>query len=355
MSSKPRVQKKIEAGKLRNLLLEVYHDVFKEDASGIKIRCPWHKPDNNPSCIVWWGSASFYCMICHGDKQKGHRGMSPYHGFIALGMDEERARKIFLEPTSPSDIELNTSRLPSIDVIEEKPVKKILTDKVESRSDWPKYWGFRGLDYSTMIAPWFQDRFEPTKVKLRRERLPRLALNVGGAEKFRKKRTRHEVYLRVSSAVQPKAANSLGLSLDPDVKNSASLFGLINNKISAGCRGLILTEGPYDALHLLQHIHRPEVGGGFEVVCLLGTPQWANCLRQIELHLLPQMNGIPFILAFDNDPAGVKLTRTAMRDLQALCYLSQSRIKKLDYPLTIKDPGEMSLEVFMTCLKELGF
>ena len=359
----PSVPSKIDPGKLKEILLEVYHDVIKEDKNGFKIRCPWHKPDNNPSCLVFF-TGIFYCLVCHGDRQKGHRGISPYHGFQALGMPEARAKKLFLagDAAALSERKLDMTPPPVVEELadvdslrrktllsDEKPTK-ILEEKVVSRSVWPEYWGFRGIDYVTMIQPWFQERFEPMKVTLKKERLPRLALAVGGAHKLKPKKLRHEVYLRLSSAVKPKAANSIGLSLDPDVGNFATLFGLINNKFCAGCRGIILVEGPYDCIHTLQHLYRQEIGGKFEVIALLGTPHWFSVCRQLQKIVLD----LPIILAFDHDPAGLKLTHTAIKDLQSLCYIPRSKIKVLDYPLAIKDPGDLPFESFLLSMQRLA-
>jgi len=236
-----------------------------------------------------------------------------------------------------------------------------LEEKVVSRAEWPKFWGFRDIDYVTMTAGWFRKRFDPTLIKLRKERLPRIALAVGGAEKYKDTTQafylRHEVFLRLSSAVKPKAANSVGLSLDPDIVSppSASLFGLVNNKVKKDCLGIFFVEGPYDCLRLLQHIYRlPEpYCGRFEVVALLGTPQWYNVLRQFEMFILPGLKDAPIILAFDNDNAGTKVTATAIRNLQDLCYLPTSRLRILSYPQAIKDPGDLSYEDFCSCLRAL--
>lgn len=350
---------KIEPGKLRELLHEVYHGQIKETKVGFQICCPWHD-DHNPSCFVFFQSSIFFCMICHGDKKKGQRGANPYRGFLALGMPEARARKLFLE--GAEDRKLDFTPLPSLDAFAPAEIQKpILEEKVVSRSEWPSFWGFRDIEYTTMIAPWFKKRFDPGLVKLKKERIPRLALAVGGAEKYKDTNQpfylRHEVFLRLSSAVKPKAANSVGLSLDIDIVSppSASLFGLVNNKLTKDCRGLICVEGPYDAIHLLQHIYRPEIGGNFDVICLLGTPQWSNCLKQIQIFIMPELEKrrIPIILAFDNDAAGTKLTTTAIRDLQETCYLSPSRLKILSYPQAIKDPGDLPFDIFHQSLQQL--
>jgi hypothetical protein len=350
--------KKIDRSKLKELLLEVYHGEFKEDAYGLKIRCPWHSPDNNPSCVVFHGSGIFHCLVCHGDKQKGHRGVNAYRGFLALGMPESRARQLFIlgDPNALADTRLKTSRLPSLDEPMSDTLslvkKEVLEDKVVQRASWPKNWGFRDIDYATMTETWFVDRFEPTKVILKRERLPRIALSVGGAYRFKATwKPRHEVYLRLSSAVKPKAANSIGLTLDSDLAHHASLFGLINNKISPNSRGIILVEGPYDAIHTLQHIHSPEVGGGFDVIALLGTPQWASVCKQLLDIVLPQAPNIPIILAFDHDKAGQKLTKSALDVLQS-GFISRERLKVLDYPSTIKDPGDLPFAPFLTSFSE---
>ena len=346
---------KIDPRRLKELLFEVYQDVIKEDAQSFVIRCPWHQPDNNPSCVVF-KTGVFYCPVCHGDKPKGKRGVSPYLGFKALGMPEDRARRLFITggDTAPTTLHAPRPSLASYDTpFVRNTTPKVLEEKITARSPWPKDWGFRDIEYETMIAPWFTDRFAPTKVTLKKERIPRLALAVGGAGEFKPdKKLRHEVYLRLSSAVKPKAANSVGLRLDPEVPGFANLFGLINNRLCEDCKGVFIVEGPYDAL--LTHQHLYALGGGYEVIALLGSPQWSSCLKQIQESILPQMkqNNIPFILAFDNDPVGFKLTHNAIKDLQTSCYLPKARIKILAYPLSIKDPGELSLETFSLCFKK---
>lgn len=362
------MRRQIGSSKLKELILEVYRGEIKEGNAGFLVRCPWHD-DHNPSCVVFYKSAIFYCLVCHGDKKKGERGKSPYTGFRALGMAESRARSLFLSPASPSlDLDdLTFNRLPSFDVDKEEPlslstITSIKNDKVVSRAPWPLTWGFRDLDADFMASSLFKKRFEPTKVMLKNERFPRLALSIGGAEKYKDTQApnylHHEVYLRLASSVQPKSVNSYKLNLDIEtrVPTAASLFGLVNNRIPNKCRGVFLVEGPYDGMRLLSHTHTPEVGGNFAVVSILGTPQWANCLNQIKSFLEPTMikRQIPFILAFDNDEAGAKLTATAIRDLQSL-YFPKSLIKILAYPLSVKDPGELAFDLFLQCLRKLGF
>ena len=354
--------RKIDPGRLRELITECYSGPIKDEKGGIKIRCPWHSPDNNPSCMVF-SSGIFYCVVCHGDKPKGKRGLSPYRGFQAIGMSEARARKLFIGPETPDMDDFTLCRLPSFDSeLTSTPAHKVFYDKVVSREPWPKDWGFRGVDYATINAPWFKKRFDPYKVVLHKERLPRIALAVGGAERYNPNLDhpnylRHEVFLRLSSAVKPKSINSHGLTLDSDSTDPlpAPLFGTINNKLSKGSRGLFITEGPYDTLHLLQHLYRPEIGGRYDVVALLGTPQFTNCLGQLQTQIFPDMvrRNIPIILAFDNDMAGFKLTTTAIEDLKSVCYLSSSMIKILDYPSHIKDPGDLPFDIFYESMKKL--
>jgi hypothetical protein len=355
------VRGKINNSKLKEAILEVYSGPLKESSSGFQICCPFHD-DNNPSCMIFYSSGIFSCFVCHGDRQKGHRGVSPYKGFQALGMPEAKARKLFLTPSSSLDDDnLIFDRLPSFDSDEPAPVIK--QDKVVSREPWPLRWSFRDLDASFMASAWFKKRFEPTKVVLKGERLPRIAFSVGGAEKYKdtslSNYMHHEVYLRLSSAVKAKAINSHKLSFDLDINYTpASLFGLVNNKLPKDCRGVILVEGSYDGLHLLQYLSKMRMHDKLVVISLLGTPQWSNCLKQIQNSLIPIMTKkqIPFILAFDNDKAGVKLTTTAIRDLQSL-YFPSHMIKILAYSLSIKDPGESSFtfELFLGCLNNLGF
>jgi len=359
------VQRKFDPRTLKNLILEHYSGPILDEKAGIKIRCPWHQPDNNPSCMVFVPSGTFYCVVCHGDKEKGKRGLSPYRGFQALGMPDAKARRLFLsqQPLSLNDDDF--SRLPSLDseLLSVEQPKKIFYEKVVSRDPWPKNWSFRNIDYTTIASPWFRKRFDPYKVVLKKERLPRIALAIGGAERYNPNLEhpnylRHEVFLRLSSAVKAKAINSHGLTLDPDIQDPipATLFGLINNKLSKGSRGLFLVEGPYDCLHLLQHLYRPEIEGRFDTVGILGTPQWKNCLGQLQMHVFPDMvkRNIPLILAFDNDMAGEKLTDTAIEDLKSICYLSETKIKILDYPKHIKDPGDLPFDDFMESFEKLN-
>jgi hypothetical protein len=348
---------KIANSKLRELLAKHCRGPVNAESAGFQIRCPWHD-DRNPSCMVFYGSGAFFCFICHGDKKKGHRGVGPYRGFKALGMPDAEAKRLFLSQEEGGPfVPLLSPSLP-------KPeVKKPKVDQVSSREPWPGRWGFRELTRETMASPWFRNRFDPTKVVLSGERLPRLALAVGGAEAFKDtkaaKYTRHEVYLRLSSAVKKKAVNSTGLTLDTDRKGHATLFGLVDNRLSKGSRGLILVEGPYDAMLLCQHIRRAEIGGSFDVAALLGTSQWPRVLDILKIRLLPEMEkkGIPLLLAFDNDSAGFKLTKTAITDLTDLnstCRLTDARLKMLSYPMSVKDPGEMPFDVFVQSLRHAG-
>lgn len=355
---------------LRSLLIEYSKGEIKTTPKGFLICCPWHE-DHNPSCVVFYESATFHCFLCHGDQPKGHRGNSAYHGFIKLGMPKEHAYNLFIDKTA-SRVQLNTRRLPSLDDAQPDFLKgadeitkwvKPKFEQVIERKPWPKYWGFRELLDTTMEAPWFLDRFEPCLVQLRRERHPRLALAIGGAERFKNTEDesylRQEVYLRLNSAVKVKAINTKDLNLDLSVEQPvpATLFGLVNNKLSENCQGLILVEGPYDGLHLLQHIHGSEIAGQFEVISLLGTPQFDNCLHQVEMQIIPKLKekNIPIILAFDNDRAGFKLTKSAMEAFQNRCYLSPTLLKILNYPSEVKDPGLLDLPSFLACLKKLGF
>jgi len=350
---------------LRSLLVEYSKGEIKTTNKGFLVCCPWHE-DQNPSCVVFFKTGNFHCFLCHGDQPKGHRGASAYKGFIKLGMPKERAQAIFLSGKADTHIDPNlTPSLDSFDVTIPKLAKKPnqRTNQVLERKPWPKFWGFRELLDTTMTAPWFLERFEPMWVLLKRERHPRIALAIGGAESTKNTKAkgylRQEVYLRLNSAVRNKAVNTYGLNLDPEVKNPihATLFGLVNNQLSKDCRGLILVEGPYDGLHLLQHIHGPEIGGGFDVVSLLGTPQFDNCLNQLYLDIIPELvqRNIPIILAFDNDKAGYKLTKAAAEAFQTKCYLPEGLLKILPYPRKIKDPGLLSLATFIMCLEQLGF
>lgn len=350
--------RKLDTEKLRELLGEYVKGSIKSENAGFKICCPFHS-DNNPSCIVFYGSGTFFCFVCHGDLKKGQRGCSAYKGFVALGMPEDKAKRLFLKGGLHDD--LSFSRLPSFDSPQvSKP--KVVTNKVIKRDPWPENWCFRDIDYSTISSPWFQKRFSPEKVVLKKERIPRFSMQVGGHESYKdtthKNYLRHEVYLRLSTSVKVKAVNSSGLHFDLQGGGylPATLFGLINNKLTKGCRGVILTEGPYDCIHAYQHIYRPEIGGKFDVIALLGTPQWPNVFEQLQTYIFPQMEKrkIPLILAFDNDKAGRKLTKTAIIDLKTKCYFTDDKVKVLNFPLSVKDIGDIPFEDFHNCLSSLG-
>jgi hypothetical protein len=358
-------KKNIDNKTLKTCISSVYSGPIKEEGKGIKIRCPWHSPDNNPSCLVFYGSGLFYCVVCHGDKPKGKRGVGPYKAFQELGMSESKARSIFIDGDNRLSLDLEPSHLPDLNLLDspKSTRRKILPkSKVVSREPWPKWWGFRDIDCKTLQQQWCIDRVNPEKVYMERERLPRISLSIGGHEKG--KDTKHpdylksEVCLRLSSSAKAKTINSPGLTLDPEVTRPqvATMFGLINNKLASNCRGLILVEGPYDCIHLLQHIHDPRIGGGFEVVALLGTPQWDNIRRQIQTYIQRDMlnRKIPIILAFDHDAAGKKLTKTAIETLLE-DYLPASLLKVLNYPQKVKDPGDLSFDDFYESLVALGF
>lgn len=339
---------KISSDQLRSLLDEYYDGVIKEEKAGFKICCPFHN-DSNPSCIVFYESGIFFCFVCHGDKKKGHKGCPPYMGFRALGMPEEKAKHLFL--TKGSSLDVTFSKLPNFAAPD---TPKSYVSKVVKRESWPNNWCFRGIKYDTIKAPWFQQRFAPEKVTLVKERIPRFSMAVGGSEKYKDinnpKYLRHEVYLRIASSVKVKVVNSSRLNLDINNVDHipATLFGLINNKLTKGCRGVIVVEGPYDCIHAYQHIYRPEIGGQFDVVALLGTPQWTNVLEQFKTFIFPQMkkNKIPLILAFDNDAAGQNLIKTAIMDLKTQCYLTNGQVKILNIPSTFKDVGETPFDIF---------
>ena len=350
----------MNAIKLKKLLVKYYEGPLIEDSVSFKIRCPWHSPDNNPSCVLFLNSGMFYCHVCHGDQKKGNRGVSAYKGFQSLGMPEHRAREYFINVKHSIEFDdLLFGSLPDINTPTNFNKTYQVHTKIAQREPWPEDWGFRDLTYNTLTSSWFVDRFEPTKVLLERERLPRINFVVGGADRFKDTTipnyVRHEVSLRLSSSVKSKAINSKDFNLNIDVQEPApaTLFGLINNRLTQDSRGIILVEGPYDCMHLYQHLYHPAIGGGFDVIALMGTPQWANVLRQIELFLLSEINAkhIPIILAFDNDKAGMKLTKTAINDLKSI-YLSN--IQLLGYPLSVKDPGYLSLTATVACVKQLG-
>ncbi len=327
---------------LHNLLVEFVKGEIQVTNKGFKICCPWHN-DVNPSCVVFFKTGNFHCFVCHGDQPKGHRGISAYNGFLKLGMDTSRAWSLFLSKKS-ADTKLDTSRLPSLDT---GMCARKVVEQVVSREVWPQFWGFRQLAYKTLTASWFVERFSPEIVNLKKERHPRIAVKIGGVD------AKQEVYLRLNSAVKAKAINTSGLTLDPDSDNHAKLFGLVGNKLKRGCRMVFIVEGPYDGMHLLQHCY--QLGLDAEVISILGTPHWLNCFKQIQLAILDQMvDDAPFVLAFDNDAAGLKITKSAIASLLGV-FFPEKRLQVLNYPLSIKDPGDLPYDVFCQAISKLNF
>lgn len=337
---------KIDKSTIRDLLRQYGKGPCLAVSKGFQICCPWHD-DRNPSCMVFH-SGVFYCMVCHGSR--GEKGVSPHKGFIALGMPQERAKRIFISGTEPN---IKTSIYPSLEDLKIKP-KPNPEAAIKSRDSWPKDWGFRHVHYATIIAPWFQRRFHPTRVTLMGDRLSRIAFVVGGIKDTDDpKYVKHEVYLRLSTFQEPKVINSKALTFDPNVKDylPATLFGLIDNRIRRNSRGIFITEGPYDTIHLLQLLM--SAGESYDVIGLLGIPHWANVLKQLEQVIIPKAieMEIPFILAFDNDDAGRKITKTACADLRRL--LPERLIKRFEYPAAIKDVGDLSFNDFEMAFKSL--
>lgn len=357
----------LSKSELKGLLFDYVRDGdVKEEDKAFKIRCPFHE-DLNPSCMVFKPAGNFYCFVCHGDSPKGKRGVSAKKGFMALGMSKEKADSYFVSgnrPDTPLRVNRVKDRLPSLDDFETIKVNeepRVRYSQVDTREPWPEFWGFRGIHCSMLTEPWFKDRFSPSLVLLKKERYQRLALSIGGSEDFKKTKAkgymRQEVYLRLSTSIRAKAINTLGLNLDPMKPDPlhATLFGLVDNRIGDGCKGIFLTEGPYDCMNFLSLTHKdPELSDRFECIALLGTPQWGNCRKQIELFLLKTIlkKQIPIILAFDNDDAGFKLTKTAITELQEL--IPASLIKVFNYPMKVEDLGELTHPLLLRGLQKAG-
>jgi hypothetical protein len=322
---------------------------LQRTSDGWLIRCPWHSPDRNPSCNVYF-SGVFHCWRC---KTK-----TPLEGFMAIGVPEAEAKEHFgnEDETVPD----KPQKLPSLDDMDTEAVPEKEEEVFEVVSDelWPQRWAFRDLTAAVFQPehPIF-DMVNPRLVKLARkthdgkrklEGLPRLALSFPSNHDIK-------LYLRLSSTQDRKVINGVGVGskFDPD----SIPFGLTGWKLPDTCKALVLVEGPYDWLRLKFNIWQLGLWDVVEAGALLGTNQWDSFLTKFKLHLSQQImvNGRMIVTAFDNDAAGAECTEQALKDLieRRDVLMPENKVKVFNY-FPVHDPGDLGLEGARTGFEELG-
>ena len=387
-------------GKLLSLY---YHGPMTSNKKSFLIQCPWHE-DQSPSCHIFKDTGVFRCWSCHGDS----KGVGPYKGFQALGMPETEARLVFIKKgdfEEPIDFEAELPKFEDLEfedeftqeleieaindiikntlwLIERDPYADIpqlwktkvywesVRDSyiqwqeentlVASRREWTKQDGdngnYREILYETLMSKEFQETYQPSVVKLKfKEPEERLALHIGNGY--------FEVYLRQkpNSVLKVKSINQKSLTFKPgDLGSVYHPFGLKRWEILDACRGLFVTEGPYDCLRIHQHCFQNNLP--FKAIALLGTPNTEEIFKILEKNALYKMfkNKIPLILAFDHDKAGMKATGTFLRLYEEFFNKVNIKgetisdyIKMLSYPLEISDPGDLPLKAFLKALEDL--
>lgn len=382
------------------LLSYYYTGPMSQNKKSFTICCPWHE-DQNPSCQIYKDTGVFRCWTCHGDS----KGVDPYRGFKALGMPEFEAKEIFIkrhEIEEPLDFKSELPRIQDLVVNEfEDPLEiedineyiKALTWEIEcsserdtqeiwkqreyletvrdimikweeentlvaSRREWEKTDGnngnYRGILYETLKGKEFQDIYRPTVVKLQmNEPEERLALRIGNSTYF-------EVFVRQKqdSVLKVKSINQKGLTFKPgEIESVAMPFGIERWDFVEDCKGLFITEGPYDCLRVHQHILQNSLK--FRVLALLGTPNTQDIFEILERNILYKMYNkkIPLILALDHDEAGMKATALFMKLYEEFFNEVDLRAKKMKdyikifpYPLGIGDPGDLEAKAFLNAL-----
>lgn len=385
-------------GKLLSLY---YHGPMISSKVSFMIRCPWHE-DQNPSCQVYKDTGVFRCWTCHGDS----KGIGPYKGFQTLGMPEVEARQIFIKKgdfEEPIDFQTELPRFEDFEFEDEfeqemdiEPINEMIKNYlwliehdpyanipklwktklywesvrdayiqwqdentlVASRREWTKQDGdgngnYRAILYETLMSKEFQETYKPSVVKLKyKEPEERLALQIGKGY--------FEVYVRQkkNSVLKVKSINQKSLTFKHGDKGSVyHPFGLKRWELLETCRGLLVTEGPYDCLRIHQHCFQDNLP--FKVIALLGTPNAEEIFKLLEKNALYKMfkNKIPLILAFDHDLAGMKATGTFLKlyeeffnEVNLKGQALSDFIKILPYPLVIGDPGDLPKEAFLKAL-----
>lgn len=370
------------------------------------IRCPWHE-DQNPSCQIYKNTGVFRCWTCHSDSS----GITAYKGFQALGMSEVEAKILFFSKQEDDDyVPITNEDLPDImpedeeddddgpgndgyDFPDFQETIDILTWQIEnastlnlsrlwkrrekfirlknahlawmeqntlvaSRRSWEKTDGengnYRKILYETLTSKEFIDTYNPSVVRLKFiEPEERLALKIGNSVFY-------EVYVRqkTNSVLKLKSINQKGLSFKPgEMDLGLTPFGLKRLELPETCKGLLVTEGPYDCMRLHQHCLQQNLP--YQVIALLGTPNADYIFRFLKKHLLYQMfkNKIPLILAFDHDSAGMDATSLFLlkyeqffNEINIKGEILMDYIKILSYPLEVGDPGDLELEAFLKAL-----
>jgi len=319
---------------IRRLLDKYYQGTVRTNSlGGFVIVCPFHT-DHSPSCNIY-PSGVFLCWSCMNDG-----GKSPWEGFKLLGVPESEIRRVWGTQADQDDETATHTKIPSLDAMLEKEEGTTEeTHGIETEEAWPEGWGFRGVGAAFFQDPWMQELFSPKLVrlwvkrqdKIMLERWPRLSLRLAGSDQG-------DLYLRLSNRQKIKVRNPGGLSL----KNPKLMpFGLRSWQIKK-VKGLILVEGPYDALRVRDNLRKLRIGEEWEVVALLGTSQWGAFRSVFEKRLLHQMSGKQVVLMFDMDAAGKSLTSFAKEQLQQIYMLNKKQIRVRDYDAG--DPGDFGLD-----------
>lgn len=324
---------------VRNFVEKYYRGPLQKTSKGYLILCPFHQ-DSNPSCNLY-DTGVFLCWSC--EKKTG-----PVEGFTKMGVPARLVDKYFGSDRDKDSLLEPPPKLEDIYQQEEKEGggNGITEISVMSEKEWPKDWVFRDLSEKALVEGPIKEFFDPKLVSLMirskgknpwAESLPRLSLGFPGNKDLR-------VYLRLSSHQERKVINDPKIGVTQLSKFIP--FGLKSRRLGEGCKVLVMVEGPYDLLRMLDHYTRwcgGKYDGRVEFMALLGTTQWEAKLREMfSLYLASQFSTRHLFLAFDNDDAGEKITAMVGKDLldQRSMLLSKYRLGYIDYFPT-HDPGEI--------------
>ena len=101
-----------------------------------------------------------------------------------------------------------------------------------------------------------------------------------------------------------------------------SMF-LLDVAMKQGWDQIVLTEGPYDALHLMAH--------GIPAIAILGTSSWTP-----EKVAMITGLGVSVAVMMDNDNSGRKAQREIIRSLKG-----KVKVAGVNLPKSVKDPGDL--------------
>jgi hypothetical protein len=299
---------------------------------GYKVCCPFHH-DTNPSAIVFYETGVFFCL--------GGCGKRSFKQLVEkLGVRYDVVEGETDLPPPAASLEALTERFEAKTADEGKL-------GVVYEEPWP--WaeaGYRAIKSANLTQGAIYERFKPSLVRLwmkkdgrvRQERYPRLALHHAG----------HAVYARLSEEQQVKYYNSAGMEpSDPKVPP----FGMPPHfKLPKNLAGIIVTEGPYDVLRTIQNLDEIGVGDQFLVAGLLGVSHWQSFFQKLQKHYIWQTSA-PFLLALDNDEAGVKVTRQLLE--QAATLMAPGRVVAL--PFEGHDLGDCEVGALRAGLLAVGY